>query len=246
LLMSTTSANTDDLGSFVDASDRLTDRFDSRITSLQNRERTVAAGCEFHHPTTPSIPAARSLHTNWVTNGDFVRTIRDDLLEADSYDANGNPVVADRTVEQSLAAAGLTQAPGVVEIAPVEMLGDPPYSGFVDDPICLANGNFILDEEDLPMYGLAEVITTRRTYNSRDDRDGLFGNRWSSLLDSSLTVTEQHVTHRGPDGGGSVFRRRSDGTWSRDHRRGRILRETEEGWAVVEKHERTWCFDHDG
>src|SRR5690625_4147420 len=155
--MSATSANPEDLGAFTDASKSATERIDGRISALQNKERAVAAACEQHYPTTPSIPAARELHDSWVTNADFVRTIRDELLEADQYNADGNPVIDSSRVQQALENAGLTDPPGIVTSDEIEMLGQRPHSGYVDDPICMANGNFILEEEDLPMYGLAEV-----------------------------------------------------------------------------------------
>ena len=46
------------------------------------------------------------------------------------------------------------------------MYGLPPTSGFVDDPICAANGNFVHDDLDLAYPGWSAVLDVRRTYNS--------------------------------------------------------------------------------
>lgn len=244
--MSLTSANIDDLTGFTDSSDGAVGRLGSSLTTARNKANAVTAACSFQHPSTPSLDALATLRDDWTTNASFVRTVRDELKEADSYDASGNPVISSRSVEQALADAGLTDPPGVVTVADFEVFGEPPYSGFVDDPICLANGNFILVEDDLPMYGTAEVLTVRRTYNSRDHRSGSFGTRWSSVLDISLQITERRITHRHADGGGFVFHRRADGDWTIDTRRRRSLRAVADGWEIDEAHERTWSFDAEG
>ena len=96
--------------------------------------------------------------------------VHDELVEADQYDADGNATVTDADIRQSLKAAGIDKAPDLVEVDAIELYGQPPYSGFVDDPICLANGNFLLREGDLPVFGTAAPLSVIRAYNSRDPR----------------------------------------------------------------------------
>lgn len=244
--MSVTSANTDDLTAFVDESGRTVARMDNRLTSIANLRRTVLDASSDFRCETASIDRVAELVNHWEHNARTVATIRDDLIAADVYDGDGNAVVDDAVVAQSLRSAGLTTAPGIIDTSPSEVFGIAPTSGFVDDPICLANGNFVLEEEDLPTYGLASFISVRRMYNSLDHRDGFFGPGWSSLLDTSLDVAEDRVGMWGPDGGSFVFRRRSDGDFTEDVRRRRQMHRIAGGWEVDEAGERRFTFDRDG
>ena len=103
------------------------------------------------------------------------------------------------------AGEGPRRGPDLVDVDAVELYGQPPYSGFVDDPICLANGNLLLRDGDVQLFGVAAALSVVRTYNCRDRRAGVFGTGWSSLLDVALAVEERRVTFRGPDGAGAVF-----------------------------------------
>ena len=244
--MSVTSANTADLDACGTASGQRAGRLGTSRTAAANKASAVAAGCDFQHPSTPSLAALADLVTSWNTNEQFVKQIHDDLVEANTYDGDGNATVSNAVIAQSLADAGLTDAPGVVDVAAIELYGQPPYSGFVDDPICLANGNFLLHDGDIQLHGLAAAASVFRTYNSLDARGGAFGPGWSSLLDVHLDVQDRLATYRGPDGGGTVFHRDDDGAWVADRRRRLALRPTVDGWVVGEGHERTWTFDADG
>ena len=46
------------------------------------------------------------------------------------------------------------------------LAGMPTMSGYVDDPICAANGNFVHVEDDLYLPGWSAVLDVTRTYNS--------------------------------------------------------------------------------
>ena len=74
--------------------------------------------------------------------------------------------VSDAVIDATLQAKGLDEAPDLVDVQAVEMYGQPPYSGFVDDPICLANGNFLLRDGDVELFGVAAALSVVRTYNS--------------------------------------------------------------------------------
>ncbi|QGG93639.1 DUF6531 domain-containing protein [Actinomarinicola tropica] len=245
--MTVTSANPVDLATFVDGSSSAVSSAATRLDTVAAKANAVSGACSFQHPSTPSLAAAGELLQSWQTNADFVATVREQLVLANRFDGDGVVSVAAADVDAALAARGLDTAPGPIDVAAVEMFGQPPYSGFRDDPICMANGNFLLRDGDLAMYGVAASLAVVRAYNSLDRRDGVFGPGWTSLVDVSLAVEDGRVTFRGPDGGGSVFHRSADdGSWLGGRRRGHELVEADSGWIVQEGRERSWRFDADG
>jgi competence ComEA-like helix-hairpin-helix protein len=245
--MTVTSANINHLRDFVNGSQRRLDRLSGSLERAINKANVVMPACSgSQYPSTPSLTALNELLGSWVQNQEFVRCVHDDLVEADQYDADGNATVQDTVIDASLRTAGLDQAPDLVEVAAIELYGQPPYSGFVDDPICLANGNFLLRDADLRLFGVSAAMSVVRTYNSRDQRTGAFGPGWSSPLDVDLLVAGGQASFRGPDGGGSAFHQLEDGTWAGGRRRRQSLAALDAGWQVTEGHERSWTFDADG
>lgn len=244
--MSVTSANTQDLAAFVNGTGRRAGRLATSLQTAVTKANAVSANSSFNHPSTPSLQALGQLLDTWVANGEFVRVIHDELVAADRYDGDGVATVSNTAIDAALKAKGLDKAPDLVEVDAIVMYGQPPYSGWVDDPINLANGNFLLRDGDLQLFGVAAALSVVRSYSSRDRSAGVFGPGWSCVLDASLAIEEHQVTYRSLDGGGAVFRRREDGTWTRDDRRDLTLTGGPAGWQVQEGHHRTWRFDGDG
>ena len=245
--MGVTSANTHDLAAFVKGSHNRVGRLSTTLNATSSKANVVMPACSgSQYPSTPSLAALNELLTMWGENQEFVRVVHDELIEADQYDADGNATVSNTAIDASLKAQGLDDAPDLVDVAAIELYGQPPYSGFVDDPISLANGNFLLREGDLALFGIAAPLSVVRAYNSRDPRTGAFGAGWTSLVDVGLAVEGRRVSFRGPDGGGSVFQQDDDGTWVGGRRRRQVLVELADGWRLTEGHERAWTFDRDG
>lgn len=245
--MSLTSANLDDLQTFITGSENRRGRVEGSFTPASRKSASVMINSSFQHPNTPSLRALDDLLATWRDNERFVKTIREELVQADRYDADGNPIVASAVIDAALKAKGLDDAPGVVGVDDIALYGTPPYSGWVDDPISMANGNFVLPEVDVRLPGGASALSVARTYNSRDPHVGAFGPGWSSVLDVALMAEDRRATVRLPDGGGAVFHRGDDGSWSVDHRRRLRLRDTEDGgWEVRQAHELRWRFDAEG
>ena len=184
--MTLTSANLDDLQTFIDGSETRTSRLQGEYSTVRTKAAAVFGACSFQRPDTPSLEALHELLGTWRENKRFVATIRRELVDADQYDADGNPVVASAVIDAALKARDLDEAPDLVEVDCIQLYGTPPYSGWKDDPINMANGNFLLREGDIRIPGTAAGLSVVRVHNSRDPHHGPFGPRWSSVLDVAL------------------------------------------------------------
>ena len=66
--------------------------------------------------------------------------------------------------------------------------GDMPTTGYTNDPVNTASGNFVEFETDLTCSTLVENLTFKRTYNGRSERVGPFGRGWSSWATARLVA----------------------------------------------------------
>lgn len=117
----------------------------------------------------------------------------------------------DAAIHASLAAAGLLGGRGSVTFDDPVGYGGPPTSGYTNDPVNTASGNFVEFETDLPFAGLAATLRFGRVYNSRSDRAGAFGPGWSSWADTRLRYVPAGCEYVGPDGQRALFPRLGDG-----------------------------------
>lgn len=114
-----------------------------------------------------------------------------------------------------LASTGLSESRQSVTIVPAQMQGIAPSSGFVDDPVNAATGNFIEPETDVAFFGGAVGLAWRRMYNSMSTVVGAFGIGWSSAADSHVEVGEDGEARWWmPDGRLVRFSREGEG-WGR-------------------------------
>ena len=214
--MATSSANPDDLGTFV------TDAGKAR-TELS----TAAAGVRGYYNDVVSRFSAQYSLSNpdlWIkldahlsdadTRDRFVGTVRDSFVAADNGSAGGaagTVTVEDSRIASGLKAAGITSLPtATLTVDAPDLHARPPDSGFVADPVCTANGNYVEQELDLPLPGRAAPAGWRRTYNSRGhSRLGSLGPGWCSWADTALNLSSQLIEWRGPDGAESIIERPS-------------------------------------
>ena len=249
--MSTTSADPDDLDHFVDIAGKSRRALAERLQELRGQaSAVVAASADFVVHSNVLVSGARVLSA-LEHNERFVAKVSETLRRADRDPATGVASVSSTAVAAALAAAGLSQPPGPVTVEPGVLLGIPPTSGFVDDPICAANGNFVEAETDLAFPGRTAVLDVMRVYNSLAHTTvGAFGPGWSSPLDLRV----DHVA------GGVVRVRLADGAvvpfvagegdepgvlravGSRPLR----IRAEDGGWVLHEGHTKTWRFDAGG
>ncbi|MBI2709590.1 MAG: RHS repeat-associated core domain-containing protein [Actinobacteria bacterium] len=120
-----------------------------------------------------------------------------------SADATGVASAPDAVIESALRASGFTGAGRAdLEVIPAVATGEVPTSGYANDPVNAASGNFIEAEVDLAFGATLRWLQVRRTYNSLDTRVGPFGPGWSSWASTRVRPVEggSAVTWEGPDG----------------------------------------------
>ena len=113
----------------------------------------------------------------------------------------------DAAIHASLKAAGLLGGRQSVTFDDPVAYGMPPTTGYANDPVNTASGNFVEREDDLPFDGLFGGLRFARMYNSRSDRAGAFGPGWSSWADARLIPRAEGAEYVGPDGQRAVFPR---------------------------------------
>ena len=182
--MTITSANPDDLDGFVDAAARRRRNLEERLSSLIGLNNAVVSASPDFAVASNALGTGGHVFGALEVNERFVDRVADTLRRADRDPNTGVASISSAAVAAALRAAGLTTPPGPVVVEPGVLLGIPPTSGFVDDPICAANGNFVEVETDLAFPGRAAVLGVVRVYNSLASTTvGAFGPGWTSTLD---------------------------------------------------------------
>src|SRR5215207_10132690 len=128
--------------------------------------------------------------------------------------AGGNGAIKtlpDAAIHASLRAAGLLGGRQSVTFDDPVAYGMPPTTGYANDPVNTASGNFVEREDDLPFEGLLTGLRFARMYNSRSEHSGAFGAGWSSWADARLHPRADGAEYVGPDGQRALFERMGDG-----------------------------------
>lgn len=136
---------------------------------------------------------------------------------AGAFEAAGDSgviTVADASISAALASAGVDAHRDDFTIEPFSAIGTPPTNGFADDPVNTATGNFLEPETDVMFVGAAASLALTRMYNSLDDRIGVFGLGWSSILDTRLELDDEGANFVMADGRQIHFPRAGVG-WDR-------------------------------
>jgi RHS repeat-associated protein len=94
---------------------------------------------------------------------------------------------------------------GPVTVDDPVLRGVPPTSGYANDPVNTASGNFVETEVDLGFTGLLRVLRFSRTFNSRSDQIGPFGRGWASWATTRLRVVPDGAQWESPDGQQAVI-----------------------------------------
>jgi hypothetical protein len=120
----------------------------------------------------------------------------------------------DSEINAALQAAGVDPTRESFTIDPPTMYGGDLTSGYADDPVNTATGNFVESEADLEFGGGSAGLDLVRMYNSFNKSIGAFGPGWSSLADSKLEISDDQARWTREDGRVVVFPREQNG-WGR-------------------------------
>ena len=124
--------------------------------------------------------------------------------------------LSDQALSLVLQNAGVSASRQALEVPPLALVGMAPTTGFADDPINTATGNFVEPETDIAFPSSASALAVTRTYNSiiavsqfRANEDapsvGVFGLGWSSILDQRLIVSDNEIEWVQDDGRHVLF-----------------------------------------
>lgn len=169
------------------------------------------------------ISATVSSLNTWIQQSQQVTTwlsgVAQDFRDAGAR--SGNPVsLSNAYLDQQMQARGQGK-PNIqpIEVNYAEVSGEVPSSGFANDPVNVATGNFIEPETDLVFTGTVSesTLSLTRMYNSlaithADEMpSGVFGLGWFSTLDTHLSFGDEQASWFMPDGREVLFDREGEG-----------------------------------
>ncbi len=211
------SARPANLRIYVEQAAEIRSQLSERITELtESYDQFQQGGYEYGAAnaslTTNGLPGMLS---RYQTNETFVDVVREAFVNAEVQLDGGVAKVDSATLDAAYtsaargrgldpnALAGVGQPISVDD--PVAW-GQPPTSGFVNDPVSAATGHFLEVEDDLVVPLRLGVLGWRRTYTSRSPAAGPHGRGWASWA-SAMCVRQADgsVAYQGPDGQLAVF-----------------------------------------
>ena len=169
------------------------------------------------------ISATVSSLNTWIQQSQQVTTwlsgVAQDFRDAGAR--SGNPVsLSNAYLDQQMQARGQGK-PNIqpIEVNYAEVSGEVPSSGFANDPVNVATGNFIEPETDLVFTGTVSesTLSLTRMYNSLavthadEVPSGVFGLGWFSTLDTHLSFGDEQASWFMPDGRAVFFDREGEG-----------------------------------
>lgn len=206
---STTSALPDDLRGFTSQERAATDEIRGTPAALRGLVADFRATCRWGQLGCDQVLTG---FDNYITSNDN-DCARTDVVAANFEAAGGSGVistVSDAAIGASLEANGVSERRPSLEIPAVQAVGNPPTSGYANDPVNTATGNFVENEEDLRFEGGTALLGWARSYSSLSGRTGGHGPGWASWM-----VVACGSTPMGPCGRWLTAARSSSGGWVR-------------------------------
>lgn len=131
-----------------------------------------------------------------------------------------------------------------------ENYGIEDYWTFVNLPkgkVHAMTGNLVLQETDLTLRGRGPALSVARTFNSRSNAEGPFGVGWTFSLNMSLAeASNGTVTFKDADGTTHLFRKNTDGTYSRPLGVYLSLSKYGNGFQLINRDNIKYLFDGTG
>ncbi|MFV9423707.1 DUF6531 domain-containing protein [Microbacterium sp. S1037] len=209
----TSSARPENLRSFANGTAELDAGLSAHPGRLSEWTGDFMATCDFGGiDVSPVVAGFRAWLDANANDTAWANTIAQAFEDAGTNGGIGT--VSDAALAASLAAAGVSATRQDLTIDPPTAWGGAPTTGFVNDPVNSATGNFLEPENDLPFPAATALLSLTRMYNSLNDGAGVFGLGWSSILDTTLLLGEDDARFVMADGRQIVFGR--DGRdWAR-------------------------------
>ncbi|GAB2583246.1 DUF6531 domain-containing protein [Microlunatus antarcticus] len=215
----TSSARPSQLQTFATGSQGANDTLRPRPAALRAAYASFQARCRWG---TLSASGVFSGFDQWLAANDDDVTWATAVAAAFTAAGGDGEVstLSDSAVAAALQAAGVNATRQDLTIDPVQAQGHPPTTGYANDPVNTATGNFVETETDLVFPGANATLVLSRTYNSFRSAEpgsstaGAFGPGWSSVCEAGLTLDPERARLVLPDGRQIFFPRLGDG-WDR-------------------------------
>ncbi len=234
------SALPDDLRSFTSEERAATDEIRQTPSALSGLVEDFRAKCQWGQLGCDQVLAGFS---NYITSNDN-DCARTDVVAANFEAAGGSGVistVSNEAISASLEAYGISEQRPGLEIPAVQAIGNPPTSGYADDPVNTATGNFVENEEDLRYEGGTALLGWVRSYSSLSTRIGGHGPGWASFDGCGLRFDDNGATWTLLDGREIVFARLGKG-FDRAEHDNFWLSAAGQGYAVTNNAGARWEF----
>ena len=137
-------------------------------------------------------------------------------IVADTFEKAGGDgeisTVSNETLSNALATANVSTERPDLEVPAPAVVGKPATSGYANDPVNVATGNFIEEETDMAFSGVVSACTVTRMYNSvavfgQHAVSGVFGAGWSSNIESRVQLNAENAVWTMVDGREVTFDR---------------------------------------
>ena len=218
----TSSAKPNDVDSYVTMCNTDTTTHENDYNSIVSALSGFEAGCKYGtldiRPATTGLQALNTQSGNltaWLTQ--VAQAFRD----ADSSAGDTVVTASDAFLDLTLRNRGWNGPPEIqhIDATASELTGAVPSSGFANDPVNVATGNFIEPETDLVFTGTVSesTLSLTRMYNSLavthadEVPSGVFGLGWFSTLDTRLSFGDEQASWFMPDGRAVLFDREGEG-----------------------------------
>ena len=216
--MTVSSARPSTVRTLSDALANLGNSFDAEPGKLRSLASEFAAKCQWG-----TIDAENLISTFEAWNKSNANDKTWLGIVADTFEQYGSSgqiiTVANSTLEGAISAAGVSTERHELKVPAPAVVGKSTTSGYVNDPVNVATGNFIEEETDMAFSGVVSACSVTRMYNSvavfgQHAVSGLFGAGWSSNIESRVQLNDENAVWTMADGREVTFDRmiREDGT----------------------------------
>ena len=239
----TSSARPGNLRTFATNSAGANESLSSYPGSLRDAYSTFVSGCGWGTLSASGVWAGFDAYLR--ANGNDVTWANTVASAFEAAGGTGVVTASNAAITQTLAAAGVNAERKDLQIDPPQAYGAPPTTGYANDPVNTATGNFLEPECDLAFTGGNATLMLTRMYNSLNAGTGAFGPGWSSWTETVLRFTDDAARWVHPDGREVVFPRQGAG-WDRATTEAFWLTRTPDGFAISDHQGGTWAFAQSG